>query len=97
MLLALLLEPAPRAAVWTAMLAWMGCACLVNARRCGRMHCRYTGPYLLGMAGVVVAHAAGVLPLGGRPWVVLGVLALGGNALIWWASERLFGTYSRSD
>lgn len=97
MLLALLLEPAPRAVVWTAMLMWMGWACLANARRCGRTHCRYTGPFFLGMAGLVVAHAAGILPLGGQPWLILGTLALGGSALIWWASERLLGTYSRPD
>jgi hypothetical protein len=97
MLLALLLEPAPRTAVWTAMLVWMGCACLANARRCGRTHCRYTGPFFLGMAALVVAHAAGVLALGGQPWAILGILTLGGNALVWWASERFLGIYSRPD
>lgn len=96
-LLALLVEPATRAAVWTAMLVWMGYACFANARRCGRTHCRYTGPFFLGMAGLVVAHAAGILSLGDQPWVILGMLILGGNALIWWVSERLFGTYSRPD
>jgi len=27
----------------------MGTACILNARRCGRTHCRYTGPYYLAM------------------------------------------------
>ena len=97
MLFALLLEPGLRAAVWIAMLIWMGSACLLNARQCGRTHCRYTGPFFLGMAGLVAAHAAGVLPLGTQPWLMLGSLVVAGNALIWWASERLFGTYSRRD
>lgn len=97
MLLALLVEPGPRAAVWTAMLGWMGWACLANARRCGRTHCRYTGPFFLGMAGLVVAHAAGMLPLGRQPWAILGILTLGGNALIRWVSERLLGIYSRPE
>ena len=51
MLLALLLEPKWRAVVWIAMLVWMGAARVINARRCGRTHCRYTGPFFLGMAG----------------------------------------------
>jgi hypothetical protein len=29
----------PLAAVWIIALAWMGSACLMNARRCGRVHC----------------------------------------------------------
>lgn len=76
------------------MLTWMGAACLANVRRCGLTHCRYTGPFFLGMAGLVLAHAAGIVPLGSQPWLTLGLLATGGNALIWWASERYLGTYS---
>lgn len=93
MLLALLLEPGLRAAVWIAMLVWMGVACVANARRCGRTHCHYTGPFFLGMAGLVAAYAAGLLPLGSQPWLLLGSLIVVGNALIWWGMERLFGTY----
>lgn len=95
MLLSLLLEPRLRAVVWVAMLVWMGCACLANASRCGRTHCRYTGPFFLGMAVVVVAHAAGKLPLGRHSWLILGGVTVAGNALIWWGSERLMGTYRR--
>ena len=32
---------------WLIALAWMGAACMLNARRCNRTHCRYTGPYFL--------------------------------------------------
>jgi hypothetical protein len=94
MLLALMLDPIWRAVVWIAMLAWLGAACVTNARRCGRTHCRYTGPFFLGMAGLVAVHIAGLLPLGGEPWLVLAILTAGGNAVIWWGSERLYGTYS---
>lgn len=97
MLLALLLEATPRAVVWIAMLVWMGLACLANARRCGRTHCRYTGPFFLGTAGLVVAYAAGLLPLGSQPWLMLGALVAVGNALIWWGSERLLGSNLRRD
>ena len=38
-------EPVSRTLAWSGVLVWMGAACLMNARRCGRTHCRYTGPY----------------------------------------------------
>ena len=97
MLLALFLQPVARAVVWVAMLAWMGWACFANARRCGRTHCRYTGPFFLGMAGLVAAYGTGVIPLGNRPWLLLGIVIAVGNGLIWWGSERLLGTYARRD
>jgi len=25
-------------------IAWMGSVCIMNSRRCGRVHCRFTGP-----------------------------------------------------
>jgi len=46
-IIAALFGAAPlRAAIWTVALLWMGIACILNARRCGRTHCRYTGPLL---------------------------------------------------
>ena len=36
-----------RTAIWVIALGWIGAACMLNARRCNRTHCRYTGPYLL--------------------------------------------------
>jgi hypothetical protein len=94
MLLALLLKPAPRAMVWIAMLAWMGCACILNARRCGRTHCRYTGPFFLGMAVLLTAFAAGIVSLGNQPWLLLGIITVAGNAFIWWSTEHILGPYS---
>jgi hypothetical protein len=67
MLFALLLEPAPRAVVWIAILTWMGCACILNARCCGRTHCPYTGPFFLGMAVLVTDYAADMVSLGNQP------------------------------
>jgi Ca2+/Na+ antiporter len=46
-------------AVWIIALIWMGSACILNARRCGRTHCRYTGPYYLVMIVPVLLLAAG--------------------------------------
>lgn len=93
MLMALLLGPRWRAVVWTIMLVWMGVACLLNARRCSRTHCRITGPFFLAMAGLVVAYAAGLAPLGPYGWPILGAITLGGFIGLWWGSERLWGAY----
>jgi hypothetical protein len=36
-------------------------ACILNARRCGRTHCRYTGPYYLATIAPVFAIGSGIL------------------------------------
>lgn len=95
MLAATLLEPTLRAVVWAAMLIWMGGACVANSRRCGRTHCRYTGPFFLFMAGIVVVYVTGIAPLGPHGWEILGLTTVVGNGLIWWGSERLLGTFLR--
>src|SRR3546814_2093224 len=59
MLGALGLDPTPRAVVWTFMLSAMGLACIINSRRCGRTHCRFTGPFLIVMAILVIGHTIG--------------------------------------
>jgi hypothetical protein len=81
-LLGLLTGPAARAALWTVALAWMGGACLLNARRCGRTHCRYTGPYYLAVILPVLLLASGAISAGYYGWLVLGVLILAGSKLI---------------
>src|SRR5688572_13542340 len=67
-----LLEPVARGAIWTVALIWMGAACLANARRCSRTHCKFTGPFYLLMALLVVMLALGALPLGEYGWQILG-------------------------
>jgi hypothetical protein len=57
----------PRAAalVWTILLGWMGTGCVLNARRCHRLHCYISGPLLLLgaiFAGLVALHVATVGP-----------------------------------
>src|SRR5262245_25679638 len=68
MALAALLDPGVRAVIWSAALVWMGGACIANARRCGRTHCRFTGPFYMVMAALVVAHVTGLLPIGDQGW-----------------------------
>jgi hypothetical protein len=88
-----LFVPIPaRVAIWTVALIWMGAACILNSRRCGRTHCRYTGPYYLAM--IVPVLALGLISSGIYEWIALGVVIVGGSKLIWWATERAWGKFS---
>jgi hypothetical protein len=83
-----------RAAVWTVALIWMGGACVLNARRCGRTHCRYTGPFYLAMIVPVVLLAAGTGSVGFSAWLILAVFILAGDKIIWWTTEHAWGKFS---
>jgi len=88
-----LLDPASRAIVWAGVLVWMGAGCLLNARRCGRTHCRYTGPYYLLMIVPVVLLGAEVVSFGAWAWWGLGAMILLGIKIIWLATEVMWGKY----
>lgn len=83
-----------RAIVWIVALAWMGTACILNARRCGRTHCRFTGPYYLAMILPVLALGSGAVSVNLYGWLSLGVLIILGGKVIWWATERAWGKFS---
>jgi hypothetical protein len=90
-----LFAPVPvRTAIWIIALIWMGTACVLNAKRCGRTHCRFTGPYYLAMIIPVLALGLGVISLGLSAWVVLGVVIILGGKIIWWTTERAWGKFS---
>jgi hypothetical protein len=72
----------------------MGVACILNARRCGRTHCRYTGPYYLVMIAPVLALGVGLVSAGIYGWIVLGIFIVAGSKLIWWTTERAWGKFS---
>jgi hypothetical protein len=94
-ILASLFAPVPlRTAVWVIALGWMGAACIMNARRCNRTHCRYTGPYYIAMTVPVMALGAGLVTVGILGWIYLGAIILGGAGLMWWATERAWGKFS---
>src|SRR5437764_498077 len=80
-----------RAGLWTIALAWMGIACLLNERRCGRTHCRYTGPFYLAMILPVLVLASEAAPTGVYAWPALATVILLGSKVIWWATERAWG------
>ena len=75
--------------LWIPAFLVMGVACVVNAARCGRLHCYVTGPIFL-LAAVYVAVAAfGWLPM--QPSIFL-CIVLGITALAY-VAERPLGTY----
>lgn len=90
------LPPPVRTAVWSTALVWMGVACILNAIRCGRLHCFLTGPFFLLMAFIVPAHGFGYLSLGPNGWWWLGLtLIVVGGGLLWYLPELIWGRYSK--
>ena len=88
---------AVRTALWTAALTVMGSGCILNAARCGRRHCYFTGPVFLLGALASLTYGVGVLPLGARGWTWISCFVLLGFLVLRWLPERLFGTYTRGD
>jgi hypothetical protein len=81
-------------AAWTVAFAWMGGACLLNARRCGRLHCYFSGPILL--IGAVISFGVSV---GAVELARLGLLAVVGATLgiaaLTYGLEHVWGRYRR--
>lgn len=78
--------------VWVAALVWMGGLCLWNARRCGRRHCFWTGPFFLTMTLPVLAYGYAILPLGPDGWKWLG-MSIGLGAIVLTAITERRGRY----
>lgn len=90
------LPPPLRTVVWSSALVWMGVACILNALRCGRIHCYLTGPFFLLMAIIVPLHGSGLVSLGPHGWWWLGLVLIAvGGGLLWYVPERVWGRYSR--
>lgn len=81
------------ALAWPPLLAFMGGACLWNARRCGRRHCYYTGPFFLLLALLSLLYGLGVLPLGPRGWTWLSSTLVVGACILICVPEWLSGRY----
>jgi hypothetical protein len=52
------------ALVWMIAFLWMGTGCILNARRCHRLHCYISGPAFFLGAAALVLFAAGMAPWG---------------------------------
>lgn len=81
--------------IWPVLLTFMGAACLMNARRCGRLHCFITGPYFLALALLSLLYGLGIVPLGAHGWQWLTDALLIGGCVLTCVPEWLFGKYWR--
>lgn len=52
------------ALVWMVLFGWMGTGCILNARRCHRLHCYISGPAFFLGAAALALFAAGIPLLG---------------------------------
>jgi len=87
------LPPLARTLIGTAALLWMGIACLVNAARCGRTHCYFTGPFFLVLAAPMVLHGFGIFSLGPNGWIWLCGSIVAGFAVLWLLPEWILGKF----
>ncbi len=83
--------------IWVGSLVVMGAACIVNAFRCGRVHCYLTGPFFIVMAIVALFYGLGMLRLGAHGWSTISVAVIVGALLLCCVPEALFGRYRRRD
>jgi copper chaperone CopZ len=68
----------PRTFIWSVALIWAGAACLINASRCRRLHCYFTGPLFVVGGGAVFLSGLGILPI---PAYLLAIVIVGGTIL----------------
>lgn len=87
-------RPSVHTALWVLAFSIAGVACLVNARRCGRRHCFYTGPLFLLAALASLLYGLGLLPLGSQGWNWIAGVAFAACVIFCCLLEPLFGKYT---
>ena len=88
--------PALKTILWTTSLAFMGAACLVNASRCGRIHCLFTGPFFILGAVASLGYGLGILPFGPSGWKWIGAVTIIGAIALTFIPELVLGRYRRN-
>jgi len=79
--------------IWAVSLVWMGVVCLLNARKCKRTHCFYTGPFFLFMAVISLLYGSDIIEINGNGWSWLGSITAVVSVSIWVLSESILGKY----
>ena len=87
----ILTNPSQRIALWSIGLTVAGAACLINAFRCRRLHCFFTRPFYLVMAGLTLFHGLGFIQLGTNGWYLIGLTIIIGGFTLARLPERLWG------
>ncbi len=75
--------------MWIPSFFIMGVGCLINARRCGRLHCHGTGPLFLLASLATILDTVGVLAIR-WPWILLGTVF---GTAIGYGLEQVRGLY----
>jgi hypothetical protein len=78
------------AIAWSVSFGIMGVACVLNAVRCGRVHCWFTGPWFLLTATVTVLRYLNVTTI---PWPMIVNGGLLGALFLYFATEKIWGKY----
>ncbi len=81
--------PSVRPWLWIPAFVVMGLGCVINAARCGRLHCYFTAPLFFLAALYVTLGEAHVVPM--HPAVLLDAVA--GVTLLSFGIEHAFGRY----
>ncbi len=83
-----------RTVLWTTGFGIAGAMCLLNASRCGRRHCFYTGPLYLLAALASLLLGTRVLPMGeyGWDWILYTTVAL--SLFFCFILEKILGKYT---
>lgn len=77
--------------LWAPALLVAGVACVVNAARCGRLHCYFTGPLFVLAAVATFLRGLEILPV---PWNSIGWSLIGGTLLAH-IPEWIAGKYTK--
>ena len=79
--------------VWPLAFLVMGAACLANARRCGRVHCFFTGPLFLLAAVLSALHGWRLVDLGTNAWQSIGYGTFSLAVVLYFVPEVVWGKY----
>ena len=82
--------------LWPPALLFMGATCLLNALRCGRLHCYFTGPFFLAAATVAGLPITGLVTYSPEIWNWIGLTVVIGGILLTHLPERIWGKYARN-
>jgi hypothetical protein len=89
-------SPGLKTVLWTLSLGFMGTVCSLNASRCGRIHCYFTGPFFIAGAVASLGYGIGLLPFGPSAWKWIGDITIIGAIVLCCIPELVLGRYRRN-
>jgi hypothetical protein len=79
--------------IWPVAFLWMSVACVLNAGRCGRVHCYFTGVFFFILSVLSGLHGFDVVDLGSSAWSWISVTAIIGGVALTIFPEMIWGRY----